>query len=356
MWNLTVQRAHHGQHDGRSGIRGVANRARRQLHRGQCSHARSGAVQGRRPYPDLSAFTTIRWDGWATFNGLTLKVTRRFTRGLSFDAEYTLSKSMDDASDTGTTNAEYNLPQNVYDPALEKGPSSFDHRNRFTANAVYDLPFARGSHGLAARVAGGWRASGILMLQSGAPFTVNLSSRGTTWPISASSTATTSSVPIWWAIPTPAQRHRRSGSTPQPLRSPLKTPSERRAETMSSDQDSKTLTCHSRRSGSRVRTDAAIPLRCFQCAQSPELQSSRPNLRGLQLRRDYQRARPAGTSVCVEVGILTGCRTSVSFEVDPALLTGVVFSRDEGELAGVAKPCGFRTVVITDWRIEISNT
>ena len=134
------------------------------------------ADQGRRPYPNLGAFTTIRWDGWATFNGLTLKVTRRFTRGLSFDAEYTLSKSMDDASDTGTTNAEYNLPQNAYDPSLEKGLSSFDHRNRFTANAVYDLPFARGAHGLLHTLAGDWRASGILMLQSGAPFTVNLSS------------------------------------------------------------------------------------------------------------------------------------------------------------------------------------
>ena len=134
-----------------------------------------GAVQGRRPYPELGAFTTIRWDGWAAFNGLTLKVTRRFTRGLSFDAEYTFSKSMDDASDTGTTNAEYNLPQNAYDPDLEKGPSSFDHRNRFTANAVYDLPLARGSHGLLHAFAGSWRASGILMLQSGAPFTVNLS-------------------------------------------------------------------------------------------------------------------------------------------------------------------------------------
>ena len=135
-----------------------------------------GAIQGRRPYPELGAFTTIRWDGWATFNGLTLKVIRRFTRGLSFDAEYTLSKSLDDASDTGTTNAEYNLPQNTYNPTLEKGPSSFDHRNRFTANAVYDLPFARGTHGLLHNLAGSWRASGILMLQSGSPFTVNLSS------------------------------------------------------------------------------------------------------------------------------------------------------------------------------------
>ena len=136
----------------------------------------SGAVQARRPYPNLAAFTTIRWDGWATFHALTLKVTRRFTSGLSFDADYTFSKSLDDASDAGTTNAEYNLPQNIYAPGLEAGPSSFDHRHRLTANAVYDLPFARGKAGWRHRVLGDWRGSGIFIIQSGAPFTVNLSS------------------------------------------------------------------------------------------------------------------------------------------------------------------------------------
>ncbi len=131
---------------------------------------------GPRPVPQLNAFTTIRWDGWATFNGLTLRTTRRFTHSLSFDASYTRSKSIDDGSDTGTTNAEYNLPQNPYAPQLEKGLSSFDHRNRFVANAVYDLPFGKSSRGLIRAVVAGWRTAGILTVQSGAPFTVNLSS------------------------------------------------------------------------------------------------------------------------------------------------------------------------------------
>ena len=130
---------------------------------------------GPRPYPQLSAFTTIRWDGWATFNALTLKVRRRLAAGLSFDGSYTWSKSMDDASDAGTTNAEYNLPQNVYAPALEKADSSFDHRQRATASILYALPFAKGSGWLHA-IAGDWHASAILIVQSGAPFTVNLSS------------------------------------------------------------------------------------------------------------------------------------------------------------------------------------
>ncbi len=129
-----------------------------------------------RPYPNLNSFTTIRWDGWAFFNSLTVKATRHFTRGLSFDGSYTWSHSIDDASDAGTTNAEYNLPQNIYlnNLAVEKADSSFDHRHRVTANVVYDLPFASKSNGWLHRVAGGWRASGNFTVQSGAPFTINL--------------------------------------------------------------------------------------------------------------------------------------------------------------------------------------
>jgi carboxypeptidase family protein len=135
----------------------------------------TSSAQSRRPYPQLAAFTTIRWNGWATFNSLTLKANRRFSHDLSFETTYTWSKSMDDASDTGTTNNEYNLPQNSYAPQLEAAPSSFDHRNRFTATAVYDLPIARGSSGLMQTALAGWRASGLFTAQSGAPFTVNLS-------------------------------------------------------------------------------------------------------------------------------------------------------------------------------------
>ncbi|MGD0300607.1 MAG: carboxypeptidase regulatory-like domain-containing protein [Bryobacteraceae bacterium] len=131
---------------------------------------------GPRPFPQLAAFSTIRWDGWATFNAMSVRMARRFSHGLSFDSNYTWSKSMDDASDTGTTNAEYNLPQDPYAMKLEKALSSFDHCQRLTVNGVYDLPFAGNSSGWLHRALGGWRAAGILTVQSGAPFTVNLSS------------------------------------------------------------------------------------------------------------------------------------------------------------------------------------
>ena len=136
----------------------------------------AGAVQARRPFSNLNSYTTIRWDGWAAFNGLTATVNHRISHGLSFDASYTWSHSIDDASDAGTTNAEFNLPQNIYahNQAAEKADSSFDHRNRFVGNVLYELPFAKGTSGWVRALAAGWRASGILIAQSGAPFTVNL--------------------------------------------------------------------------------------------------------------------------------------------------------------------------------------
>jgi Carboxypeptidase regulatory-like domain len=172
VWNLTIQRQIAANTSVEAEYIGS-----RTVHADSATALNVPAAFGAaRPYPELNAFTTIRWDGWATFNGVTFKATRRFSHGLSFDAGYTWSKSMDDASDAGTTNAEYNLPQNPYQPALESAASSFDHRHRFTADFVYDLPFARRSSGWLHRAAGGWRANGILTLQSGAPFTVNLSS------------------------------------------------------------------------------------------------------------------------------------------------------------------------------------
>ena len=52
--------------------------------------------------------------------------------------------------------------------------SSFDHRHQFVASGSYRLPFFEGAGGAIEALAGGWRVNAIIILQSGAPFTVNL--------------------------------------------------------------------------------------------------------------------------------------------------------------------------------------
>jgi hypothetical protein len=135
-----------------------------------------GAIAARRPIPQLSQINTIRWDGWASYHALTLSVKRRFTKALMFDANWTWSHSLDDASDPGATLNETNLPQDVRSRAAEKASSSFDHRHRLVFSFIYQLPLTRKSSGWTHALLGEWQAGGNFTAQSGAPFTVNIAS------------------------------------------------------------------------------------------------------------------------------------------------------------------------------------
>jgi len=137
-----------------------------------------GPIQPRRPIPQLSHINAIRFDGKSIYHGVTFKAERRLTNNYAYNVSYTLSHSKDDASSPGPTESETNVPQNVrniFDETGEWALSSFDHRHQFLASGVYQLPFFSGTGGLAEAVLGGWRANAIVIAQSGAPFTVNLS-------------------------------------------------------------------------------------------------------------------------------------------------------------------------------------
>ena len=134
-----------------------------------------GRIDSRRPIPELSAIRAIRFDGRSIYHAVTFKTERRFDGYYAFNVAYTLSKSRDDASSPGATTFESNVPQDVRNifPG-ENALSSFDHRHQFVASGSYQLPFFEGAGGATEALAGGWRVNAIIILQSGAPFTVNL--------------------------------------------------------------------------------------------------------------------------------------------------------------------------------------
>jgi hypothetical protein len=128
-----------------------------------------GSIDSRRPDPLLSGFKMIRWDGYSIYHSGTFKVEKRMNRGLTFNANYTWSKSIDDASDVGSTFAETNIPQDVRNVRAERALSSFDHRHRFVFSYSYELPLGN-QH----KMLQGWTITGLGSFQSGAPFTVIL--------------------------------------------------------------------------------------------------------------------------------------------------------------------------------------
>lgn len=98
---------------------------------------------------------------------------KRLSGGLSAGAHYTWSKFIDDASDTfNTSSGEVAIVQDSFDPKADRAVSAYDRPPRLTANVVYELPFAKSQEGFVGRLVGGWTLSGVVTLQSVAPFTV----------------------------------------------------------------------------------------------------------------------------------------------------------------------------------------
>ena len=134
-----------------------------------------GPISARRDIPELAGIRAIRFDGKSIYHAVTLKTVRRLRNNAAFDVAYTLSQSKDDASSPGATAFEANVPQNVRNifPG-ENALSSFDHRHQFVGSAAYEFPFQRNAGGWREGLLGHWRLNGIVTIQSGAPFTVNI--------------------------------------------------------------------------------------------------------------------------------------------------------------------------------------
>ena len=88
--------------------------------------------------------------GEADFHGLTVAFRRRFSNGLQFDFNYTLSHSIDNGSAAESGAGEQGAAiQDIYNLSAFRGSSDFDIRHNFNANFMYALPFGKGQAALA---------------------------------------------------------------------------------------------------------------------------------------------------------------------------------------------------------------
>lgn len=124
----------------------------------------------------LFGFDQVQTEAESRYNALQTSLTKRFSHGLQFLASYTWSHSIDNNSGDNIPNAESELaplPGDQQNLATQFGNSDFDRKHRFVFSGVYDLPtFYNGSSGFAKSVANNWETSGMVVLQTGLPFTV----------------------------------------------------------------------------------------------------------------------------------------------------------------------------------------
>jgi hypothetical protein len=141
----------------------------------------SGAVYypANAPLANSAVWNTTHWlsEGISSYHGLEIDVNRRFGKGLAFRGAYTFSKALDDGDNMNTSVAT-NSPAfvaNPLDPKADYGRASFDIRHAAVLHLTYDLPFGRARSEWLNRLIGNWQISGIQTLQSGLPFTPQLS-------------------------------------------------------------------------------------------------------------------------------------------------------------------------------------
>lgn len=112
-------------------------------------------------------FVQVANIGHSTYHSFQADVKGRMASRAIWNLAYTFSKSIDNIS-SDTEQAQHDNLRLF----LNRGLSNFDRPHRFTASYVVDLPGWRGSQKLWNWLTQGWRTSGLLTLQSGAPFTV----------------------------------------------------------------------------------------------------------------------------------------------------------------------------------------
>jgi len=126
--------------------------------------------------PGLGEFQLTDNHAHSTYNSLQMMARKNSPRrGLEFQASYTFSKAIDNATTVfnGPVTNSAILQSNPTCFSCERGPSSNDIRHRFVANFTYAIPLDKWQTFLPPKLAGGWQITSIVQVQSGAPFTVN---------------------------------------------------------------------------------------------------------------------------------------------------------------------------------------
>ncbi len=139
------------------------------------------SVNARRPFQGFGSITGgfISSAGNSNYNGMTVRIERRFSSGLSFLSSYAWSKSIDDGSGISTGSDSSGVAQDARNLRAERAASDFDVAHRWVLSYVYDLPFGKGkriapSSKVADILLSGWQMTGILTMQTGRPFTVTV--------------------------------------------------------------------------------------------------------------------------------------------------------------------------------------
>ena len=136
-----------------------------------------------KPTPSIANTWTYFSEADSAYNALQIDLNHRFSSGFFLRGVYTWSKTIDDGDSLNATTSggEPALASNPFNLRADRGLANFDVRNVGVVNASYALPFGSGKHllntasGFGSALISGWTANSVITIQSGFPFTPQLS-------------------------------------------------------------------------------------------------------------------------------------------------------------------------------------
>jgi hypothetical protein len=169
QWNFYLERALTRNLVVKAGYVGTKSTGLAMYREGNTPTPGPGAVQQRRPFQNISSMRVAVSEGFATYHGLETTIQKQFSSGMSFLANYTWSRTIDNNGFIDLNNYE-----------LNKALSAFHLAHRFNTAGVWEIPFGRGrrfgsgSSAIVNGILGGWQLSGIMVLRTGTPLSIGI--------------------------------------------------------------------------------------------------------------------------------------------------------------------------------------
>jgi hypothetical protein len=120
---------------------------------------------------------TFRSNAFSNYNSLQVRLEKRYSHGLQYEAAYTFAHALDSASSASLGSVNNGDFQDQRFPQANYGNADFDVRQRFVFSYVYDLPFGRGrkfaggASGAANQIVGNWQIAGVFSAATGNYYT-----------------------------------------------------------------------------------------------------------------------------------------------------------------------------------------
>ncbi len=134
-----------------------------------------GAIDPRRPYnsvlPGVTGIAYLESAANSFYSSMQTSIEKRYSKGLYLLGNWTWSHGLDNVGGDGGANGP--LPQDPRNRRADWASSNSDMRHRVNLAANYDIPGPSISSPWRF-IAGGWQVGGIMVLQSGLPFTVTV--------------------------------------------------------------------------------------------------------------------------------------------------------------------------------------